>query len=36
MIKDWTFNKFKANRLWLDVKVNNTRAIHLYKKQVYS
>lgn len=36
IIKDWTFNKFKANRLWLDVKVNNTRAMHLYKKQGFT
>lgn len=33
LIKDWSFNQFKANRLWLDVKVNNTRAINLYQKQ---
>lgn len=33
MIKYWAFNKFEANRLWLDVKVNNTRAIHLYENQ---
>ncbi|MGA4466842.1 GNAT family N-acetyltransferase [Bacillus bombysepticus] len=36
LIKDWAFNQFKANRLWLDVKVNNTRAIHLYKKQGFT
>nr|WP_320750055.1 GNAT family protein [Bacillus thuringiensis] len=36
LIKDWTFNEFKANRLWLDVKVNNTHAIHLYKKQGFT
>lgn len=33
LIKDWAFTKHNANRLWLDVKVNNMRAIHLYKKQ---
>ncbi|EMN7730504.1 GNAT family N-acetyltransferase [Bacillus cereus] len=36
IIKDWTFNKFKANRLWLDVKVNNARALHIYKKQGFT
>lgn len=36
IIKDWTFDRFKANRLWLDVKVNNTRAIDLYKKQGFA
>ncbi|WP_316252073.1 MULTISPECIES: GNAT family protein [Bacillus cereus group] len=36
IIKDWAFNKFKANRLWLDVKVNNERALHIYKKQGFT
>ncbi len=33
LIKNWVFTKHNANRLWLDVKVNNMRAFHLYKKQ---
>jgi RimJ/RimL family protein N-acetyltransferase len=33
LIKDWVFTKHNANRLWLDVKVNNLRAFNLYKKQ---
>ncbi|QOY38671.2 GNAT family N-acetyltransferase [Anaerobacillus isosaccharinicus] len=33
LIKDWAFMKHNANRLWLDVKVNNLRAFNLYKKQ---
>ncbi|MEB9972499.1 GNAT family N-acetyltransferase [Bacillus cereus] len=36
LFKDWIFNKFKANRLWLDVKVNNTSAIYPYKKQGFT
>ncbi|WP_096185727.1 GNAT family N-acetyltransferase [Evansella halocellulosilytica] len=33
IIKKWAFMKFRAHRLWLDVKVNNLRAFNLYKKQ---
>lgn len=33
LIKEWVFTKHNANRLWLDVKVNNLRAFNLYKKQ---
>ncbi|MDM5233199.1 GNAT family N-acetyltransferase [Lysinibacillus pakistanensis] len=33
LIKNWVFTNHNANRLWLDVKVNNMRAFHLYKKQ---
>ncbi|CAG9621508.1 Spermidine N(1)-acetyltransferase [Sutcliffiella rhizosphaerae] len=33
LIKNWVFMKNNSNRLWLDVKVNNERAINLYKKQ---
>lgn len=33
LIKNWVFTKCNANRLWLDVKVDNLRALHLYKKQ---
>lgn len=33
LIKDWAFTKQNANRLWLDVKVNNLRAFNLYQKQ---
>lgn len=33
LVKEWCFNTFHANRLWLDVKINNHRAIHLYKRQ---
>jgi len=33
LIKNWVFTNLNANRLWLDVKVNNMRAIYLYKKQ---
>lgn len=33
LIKNWVFKNHNANRLWLDVKVNNMRAFHLYKKQ---
>jgi len=33
LIKNWAFTKHNANRLWLDVKVNNLRAFNLYKKQ---
>jgi diamine N-acetyltransferase len=33
IIKQWAFKIFEANRLWLDVKVNNLRAINLYEKQ---
>lgn len=36
LVKDWCFNTFHANRLWLDVKVNNHRAIDLYKKQGFT
>lgn len=33
LLKDWAFMEHNANRLWLDVKVNNLRAFNLYKKQ---
>ncbi|WP_313800320.1 GNAT family protein [Cytobacillus sp.] len=33
LIKEWAFSKQNANRLWLDVKVNNLRAFNLYQKQ---
>ncbi|MBO8155827.1 MAG: GNAT family N-acetyltransferase [Bacillaceae bacterium] len=33
LIKEWVFDHIKANRLWLDVKTNNIRAINLYKQQ---
>ncbi|CRK84866.1 GNAT family N-acetyltransferase [Neobacillus massiliamazoniensis] len=33
LIKDWAFYRHNANRLWLDVKVNNQRAITLYRNQ---
>jgi diamine N-acetyltransferase len=33
LLKDWAFKKYNANRLWLDVKVDNLRAFNLYKKQ---
>ncbi|GIN87506.1 hypothetical protein J6TS2_38920 [Heyndrickxia sporothermodurans] len=33
LIKEWTFNCYGANRLWLDVKTTNLRAIHLYEGQ---
>lgn len=33
LIKDWAFKEYNANRLWLDVKVDNLRAFTLYKKQ---
>ncbi|WP_254778917.1 MULTISPECIES: GNAT family N-acetyltransferase [unclassified Bacillus (in: firmicutes)] len=33
LLKDWVFRDFDANRLWLDVKVGNSRAIHLYESQ---
>lgn len=36
LIKNWVFHHQKANRLWLDVKVHNTCAIHLYKTQGFT
>jgi len=33
LIKKWCFEINKAHRLWLDVRVNNVRAQHVYKSQ---
>ncbi|WP_326924988.1 GNAT family protein [Bacillus haynesii] len=33
IIKNWAFHVFNANRLWLDVKEDNLRALRLYQKQ---
>jgi diamine N-acetyltransferase len=33
IVKELAFTKYEANRLWLNVKVTNARAIHLYTKQ---
>ncbi|MDY7222504.1 GNAT family N-acetyltransferase [Halalkalibacterium halodurans] len=33
LMKQWVFTEAKANRLWLDVKTNNARAMHVYEKQ---
>lgn len=33
IIKNWAFRVYNANRLWLDVKEDNVRALHLYQKQ---
>jgi diamine N-acetyltransferase len=31
LIQHWAFTKHFANRLWLDVKIHNTRALHVYQ-----
>lgn len=31
LLKKWAFESLGVHRLWLDVKVHNERAIHLYK-----
>jgi len=36
LVKDWVFTKTNANRLWLDVKTTNDRAIKLYEKQGFT
>ncbi len=33
LIKKYSFNKLKAHRLWLDVRVKNKRAQNIYKSQ---
>ncbi|WP_067836295.1 GNAT family N-acetyltransferase [Amphibacillus sediminis] len=32
LVQDWVFNTVKANRLWLDVNTENTKALKLYQK----
>lgn len=32
-IKQWAFTDQRANRLWLDVKETNERALHLYQSE---
>jgi RimJ/RimL family protein N-acetyltransferase len=36
LLKKWTFENVGANRLWLDVKTHNERAIYLYKKMGFT
>ncbi|WP_391557009.1 GNAT family N-acetyltransferase [Robertmurraya sp.] len=36
LVKDWVFTKTNANRLWLDVKTTNDRAVKLYEKQGFT
>ncbi|MHA7964733.1 GNAT family N-acetyltransferase [Paenibacillus sp. CAU 1782] len=36
LLKKWAFESLAVHRLWLDVKVNNERAIRLYKKMGFT
>lgn len=36
LLKHWAFAMQGIHRLWLDVKVHNERAIHLYKKMGFT
>ena len=36
LVKEFAFEKQKANRLWLDVRENNKRGRHVYKKEGFT